>query len=89
MFNIISFEISNINVIDQVDNIYSHFYYNKKFKIFICSTCYVCIIKTSLKKHLSSIYYTHNNKKDYSTLFNIVSNLDIREFFKLDTSINY
>jgi len=89
ILNIISFEISNINAIDQLDSIYNYFYYNKEFRILICSTFYICITKTSLKKHISSICYIYNNNKDYTTLFQIVSNLDIREFFELDTSINY
>lgn len=84
-----SFEISNINVINRVESIHSHFYYNKEFKILICSVYHVCVTRTSLKKHLNSIHHTHDNKKEYATLWEIVSNLDIKELSQLNTPVNY
>ncbi len=83
------FEISNIYIINRVESIYSYFYYNKEFKILICSVCYICITRTSLKKYLNSIYYIYNNKKKYITLWKIVSNLNIKKLSQLNISINY
>ena len=83
------FDNNNSNVIDNVVQINDFFFYNKEFKVLICSKCHVCVMKNKVKTHLNLTTHLILSQQQKTTLILQINNYEIKSLTDLQQPTHY